>query len=510
MSGTAAGTKHATVKQRAGLALNDEFLRKAVKFTTERLRSGKKNTSEEHGNWEQWRERGRQIRLHTIAHLDYYLNLFANNARANGVHVHFAQTDAEAVRIALEIAQRKQAKSVVKSKSMVTEELHLNRALDSIGVEAIETDLGEYIIQLAGETPSHIIIPAIHKNRYQIADLLSAEAGETLAPDTQILAGFVRKKLREKFLEADIGMTGCNFAIAETGSMVLFENEGNARMVTTVPKTQITLMGMERIIPSFEDLEVMATLLPRSATGQKLTVYMSAITGPRRSEDADGPDEMHIIIVDNGRSNQLGDPEFQELLNCIRCGACLNACPVYRHIGGHAYGGTYSGPIGAVLTPALNSNVAEWDDIANASSLCGACYEACPVKIPLHDMLVYLRRRKVESGSGSKLESVGMKGFSAVMGDARRMRSALKLGRFGQKLVVRNGGIRLKLGPLKGWNAYRVAPSLPKRTFRDRWAEVERDVKANGNRLDPAVQARMESIVKRRQQGGGQGHGGHA
>ena len=184
--------------------------------------------------------------------------------------------------------------------------------------------------------------------------------------------------------------------------MVLFENEGNARMVTTVPKTQITLMGMERIIPTWADLEVMATLLPRSATGQKLTVYMSGITGPRRDEDADGPEEMHIIIVDNGRSQQLGDPEFQELLNCIRCGACLNACPVYRHIGGHAYGGTYSGPIGAVLTPALKKNVAEWDDIANASSLCGACYEACPVKIPLHDMLVSLRRRKVEAATATR------------------------------------------------------------------------------------------------------------
>ena len=264
------------------MALNNEFLRKAVRFTTERLRDGKQKASEEHGNWEEWRERGRQIRLHTIAHLDYYLNLFADNARANGVHVHFAATAEEAVQIALDIAERKAANSVVKSKSMVTEELHLNHALESIGVEAIETDLGEYIIQLAGETPSHIIIPAIHKNRYQIAELLSKEAGETLAPDTSILAGFVRRKLREKFLEADIGMTGCNFAIAETGSMVLFENEGNARMVTTVPKTQITLMGMERIIPSWSDLEVMATLLPRSATGQKLTVYMSGITGPAR------------------------------------------------------------------------------------------------------------------------------------------------------------------------------------------------------------------------------------
>ncbi|MFF2484129.1 LutB/LldF family L-lactate oxidation iron-sulfur protein [Paenibacillus sp. NPDC058071] len=495
-----------TVKERANLALNDEFLIKAVKFTTERLRNGKKAASAEHGNWEEWRERGRQIRLHTIAHLDYYLNLFADNARANGVHVHFASTSADAVKVALEIAQHKQAKTVVKSKSMVTEELHLNQKLEEIGVEAIETDLGEYIIQLAGEAPSHIIIPAIHKNRFQIADLLSKEAGQELEPETSVLAGFVRKKLREKFLEADIGMTGCNFAIAETGSMVLFENEGNARMVTTVPKTQITLMGMERIIPSWSDLEVMATLLPRSATGQKLTAYMSGITGPRREADADGPDEMHIIIVDNGRSLQLGDPEFQELLNCIRCGACLNACPVYRHIGGHAYGGTYSGPIGAVLTPALKSNVAEWDDIANASSLCGACYEACPVKIPLHDMLVYLRRRKQEGGHGNAAESIGMKGFATALGDSKRFRGLLRIGQLGQKLVVRNGEIRTKLGPLKGWNSYRVTPSIPKQTFRQRWNTLEEELRHGLQELDPAAKQRMEALVADRENGKGGGH----
>jgi L-lactate dehydrogenase complex protein LldF len=510
MSGSGSGSENysgATVKERSDLALNNEFLQKAVKFTTERLKGGKIKATDELGNWEEWRERGKQIRLHTIAHLDYYLNLFVDNARANGVHVHFADTAEEAVHITLSIAERKKAKSVVKSKSMVTEELHLNHALESIGVEAVETDLGEYIIQLAGETPSHIIIPAIHKNRYQIADLLSVDARETLAPDTQVLAGYVRRKLRTKFLEADIGMTGCNFAIAETGSIVLFENEGNARMVTTVPKTQITLMGMERIIPSWADLEVMATLLPRSATGQKLTVYMSGITGPRRLEDADGPDEMHIIIVDNGRSLQLGDPEFQELLNCIRCGACLNACPVYRHIGGHAYGGTYSGPIGAVLTPSLNKNVAEWDDIANASSLCGACYEACPVKIPLHDMLIYLRRRKVEQGHGDKLEALGMKGFAAFMSKSGRFKTVLKLGRIGQKLVARSGEIRIKIGPLKGWNSVRVTPSLPKKSFRDQWGTMESEIRNGLQEMDPAMKQRMEEIVKVRANGGGYGHG---
>lgn len=503
-------SKLKTVKARAELALNDEFLRKAVKFTTERLRNGKKAASEEHGNWELWRERGRQIRLHTIAHLDYYLNLFVENARANGVHIHFADTAAEAVQITLDIAKQVEARSVVKSKSMVSEELHLNTALESINVEAIETDLGEYIIQLAHETPSHIVIPAIHKNRYQIAELLSKEAGYTLEPDTTVLACFVRKKLREKFLEADIGMTGCNFAIAETGSMVLFENEGNARMVSTLPKTQITLMGMERIIPSWSDLEVMATLLPRSATGQKLTMYMSGITGPKREADGDGPEEMHIIIVDNGRSLQLGDPEFQELLNCIRCGACLNACPVYRHIGGHAYGGTYSGPIGAVLTPSLKSNVAEWDDIANASSLCGACYEACPVKIPLHDMLVYLRRRKVEAGYGNKIEGMGMQGFATVMGNSGRLGGVLKLGKIGQKLIVRDGVIKTKLGPLKSWNKYRITPSIPKQSFRDRWDQLEREFTAQPQVMSEEMKQRLERIAKEQQESvksGGHKHG---
>ncbi|WP_149094062.1 LutB/LldF family L-lactate oxidation iron-sulfur protein [Paenibacillus terrae] len=492
------------VKKRAELALNDDFLRNAVRFTTERLRNGKQAASEQHGNWEEWRERGRQIRLHTIAHLDYYLNLFVDNARANGVHIHFADTAADAVQITLDIAAHNQARSVVKSKSMVSEELHLNQALEGVDIETIESDLGEYIIQLAGEAPSHIVIPAIHKNRYQIAELLSKEAGEELSADTTILAGFVRKKLREKFLEADIGMTGCNFAIAETGSMVLFENEGNARMVSTLPKTQITLMGMERIIPSWTDLEVMATLLPRSATGQKLTMYMSGISGPRRSQDADGPEEMHIIIVDNGRSLQLGNPEFQELLNCIRCGACLNACPVYRHIGGHAYGGTYSGPIGAVLTPALHGNIEEWNDIASASSLCGACYEACPVKIPLHDMLVYLRRRKVEAGQGDKLETAGMKGFATVVSSSKRFAAAIRLGQIAQKAVVRKGEITLKVGPLKGWNTYRVAPSLAKKSFRQQWKTLEHELEQERKAMQSDVQSRMETILADRSKGGSQ------
>ncbi|GEN36702.1 LutB/LldF family L-lactate oxidation iron-sulfur protein [Aneurinibacillus danicus] len=489
-----------TIKERARISLNDEFLRNAVKYTTEKLRTSKKLASDELGNWEEWRERARQIRLHTIAHLDYYLSEFVKNARANGVHVHFASTAREAVDITLKIAEAKGAKSVVKSKSMVSEELHINHRLEEIGVEAIETDLGEYIIQLAGETPSHIIIPAIHKNKQQVADLFSEEAGETLPPETPVLAGFARAKLREKFLEADIGMTGCNFAIAETGSMVLFSNEGNARMVSTVPKTQITYMGMERIIPSLEDLEVMATMLPRAATGQKLTVYMSAITGPRRPDDSDGPEEMHIIILDNGRSSQLGDPEFQEVLNCIRCGACLNACPVYRHVGGHTYGWVYSGPIGAVLTPRLNQDTEKWGEVAYASSLCGACYEACPVKIPLHDMLVYIRRQKVEEGHTPASERMAFKGFKYIMSNHRRFKRTVNLGRTGQKVVVRDGVITSKIGPLKGWTEYRYAPSLAEHSFRDSWRNLYAELEGSTPDMSSDVMKRLEEAKKK--QGG--------
>lgn len=496
-----------TVKERSKHALQDDFLRKAVKFTTERLKTGKKKATEEHGNWEEWRERGRQIRLHTIAHLDYYLNLFTENARKQGAHVYFVNTPAEAAALTREIVKEKQASSVVKSKSMVTEELHINRVLEEIGVDAIETDLGEYIIQLANEPPSHIIIPAIHKNKQQIADVLSKVAGKPLEADTQVLAGFVRQKLREQFLSAGIGMTGCNFAIAESGSIVIFENEGNARMCSTLPKTQITFMGMERIIPSFEDLEVMATLLPRSATGQKLTAYMSAITGPKRKRDGDGPEELHIVIINNGRSRQLGDPDFQELLNCIRCGACLNVCPVYRHIGGHSYGSVYSGPIGAVLTPALQEDASQWDDIAYASSLCGACWEACPVKIPLHDMLVYLRNRKVDSGTAPAAEKLAFKGFSYAMSDHKRLERLLKVGKIGQKLVARDGYIKIK-GPLKGWTNYRDLPEIPQQSFRDRWGQLSQETayeKQQGTMIQQ-IEQRMKQVLQERERGGGK-HG---
>jgi L-lactate dehydrogenase complex protein LldF len=473
-----------SMKERSQQALQDEFLRAAVRFTTERLRSKKREGTEHLGRWEEWRERARQIRAHTIEYLDYYLDQFAAQVEKAGGHVHFANDADEAVSIALDIAKSKGARTVVKSKSMVSEEMHLNQKFAEQGIECLEADLGEYIIQLANESPSHIIIPAIHKNREQISELFSKEGGEPLSTDTKTLTAFARRQLREKFLQADIGMTGCNFAIAESGSVVLFTNEGNGRMVTTLPKTHIVMMGMERILPSWEDLEVMANVLPRSATGQKLTVYMSAMTGPRRIGEWDGAEEMHIIILDNGRSNQLGDPEFQAILHCIRCGACLNVCPVYRHIGGHAYGSVYPGPIGAVLTPLLNPEDEQTQELSYASTLCGACYEACPVKIPLHDMLVHLRRRKVESGRAPLGEKLVFKSFASAFKSPRRYRIAMNALKNIQKHTVRDGSrfsFALKAaGPIKGWLDHRALPFTESKSFRDSWNSLKEELDRSG------------------------------
>ena len=477
-----AGAKDTTtISGRSHAALADDFLRAAVRFTTDRLKDRKRGATEELGRWEEWRERGRAIRSHTVANLDHYLRQFVANARAAGAAVHFAADAQEASAAVLGIVQEKQATLVAKSKSMVSEEIHINSRLEEHGVRVVETDLGEYIIQLAHETPSHIIIPAIHKTREQIKDLFTHDGGQDLGTDTKALVAFARSKLRETFLAADIGMTGCNFGIAESGSVVLFTNEGNADMVSALPKTHIVVMGMERVLPTFADLEVMANLLPRSATGQKVITYMSVITGPRRAREVSGPTELHIVILDNGRSSQLGDAEFQDVLNCIRCGACLNVCPVYRHVGGHAYGSVYPGPIGAVLTPLLLQGE-EFADLPNASSLCGACYEACPVKIPLHDMLVALRRRAAQrkakpGGVRVDRERVAWSGYATLFAKPGRYRLVTRVARIVQAPLARDGYIESTFGPLVGWTGSRHAPALAPEPFRDRFSRMKQDVK---------------------------------
>jgi L-lactate dehydrogenase complex protein LldF len=457
------------LKTRTKAALGDEFLRGAVRFTVDRLRTAKATSVEALGGWEDWRERGRAIRAHTVENLDFYLEQFTENATAQGAHVHFAANAEEARTIVAQLVKERGARRVVKSKSMVSEELHINDRLAKDGVDVVETDLGEWIIQLAHETPSHIILPAIHKQRPGIQALFEKEGHEKLSPETKVLAGYARRRLREKFDQADIGITGCNFAIAETGSVAIFTNEGNGRMVTTLPRTHIALMGMERIVPTWEDLEVMANLLPRSATGQKLTTYLNVLTGPKGKDEADGAHELHIVVVDNGRSLQLGDPDFQEVLNCIRCGACLNVCPVYRHIGGHAYGSVYPGPIGAVLTPLLQPTPRA-GELANASTLCGACFEACPVKIPLHDMLVKLRSRNVERGHTPPLEKPALAIYAYIFSSPLLFRWMGRAIRLLQRVFLPDGTpkkwLARLLGPLRAWTDHRALPAPRRESFR--------------------------------------------
>lgn len=465
------------LKKRTEIALNNEFLRKAVAFTTDKLKTGRLAAMDAMGNWELWRERGQAIRQHTISNLDYYLNQFADNVAKAGGNVHFCSGADDAVKTFMGIADKHKAKLVAKGKSMVSEEIHLNHHLEDAGIEAIETDLGEYILQLAKETPSHLIIPAIHKNKQQIAELFSEKSGQHFEPETKILAEYARQKLRNYFLEADIGLTGCNFGVAESGSITLVSNEGNGRMVSTLPKCHVVIMGMERLVPTFADLEVVLNLLARSATGQKLTVYTSMITGPKQEPDHDGPEELHVIILDNGRSSQLGDPMFQDVLNCIRCAACLNVCPVYRQVGGHTYGSVYSGPIGAVLTPLIQQDMKEAGALPYASSLCGACYEACPVKIPLHDMLVHLRHRKVKMKLTSLPERLAFKSFQTVFGNITLYKLATKSAYYLQQPFGSKGVIRKGPGPMSGWTQSRFFPMKPKQSFRDKWAALQQELK---------------------------------
>jgi L-lactate dehydrogenase complex protein LldF len=460
------------LRARSRRALDDQFLRGAVRFTVERLRTAKGRSTEALGNWEVWRERGREIRAHTLENLDFYLEQFTTRALEAGTRVHFAKDAAEARAALLGIVREKSARRIVKSKSMLSEEIGVNEALARAGAEVVETDLGEWIVQLAQETPSHLILPAIHKQRRQIQELFEARAGKSLSPDTATLAGFAREQLRAEFAQADLGITGCNFAVAETGSVVLFTNEGNGRMVTTLPRAHVVVMGMERIVPTLDDLEVMANLLPRSATGQKITAYMNVVTGPRRAHEADGASELHVIVVDNGRSGILRDSQFRDVLSCIRCGACLNVCPVYRQVGGHAYGSVYSGPIGAVLGPLLDP-AGPSAELANASTLCGACFEACPVKIPLHDHLVQLRRRNVEAGRVSLPERASFAAFAWVFSSASWFRSLGRFARGLQRLLGQHTVERLAslLPALAGWTSRRALPRPAKKAFRDSFEE---------------------------------------
>ncbi len=458
---------------RVDQGIQNDFMRNAMVSAQERLKLAKSNAAEELGNWEEWRELGEEIRQHTLENLDYYLEQLASNVMKRGGHVFFAQTAEEANEYITGIAKGKKAKKIIKSKSMVTEEISMNDALEAIGCEVIESDLGEYILQLDHDPPSHIVAPALHKNKEQIRETFAEKKGYKLTSKPEELTLFAREQLREEFLTAEIGITGCNFAVAESGSITLVTNEGNARLATTLPKTQITVMGMERIVPTWEELDILVSLLCRSAVGQKLTSYITGLTGPKDQGDVDGPDEFHLVIVDNGRSNILGT-EFQSALHCIRCAACINVCPIYRHIGGHSYGSIYPGPIGAVLSPLLGG-YDHFKELPYASSLCAACTEACPVKIPLHDLLVKHRRSIVEDqGKGTFGEKLAMKGFAMAA-------SSPKLYKLGSKAVpsmtgpfTKDGKISKGPGPIKPWTDIRDFPEPSKQSFRDWFKKREK------------------------------------
>src|SRR6266478_1123814 len=358
------------------------------------------------------RDRARQIKEHTIGNLDSYLIELEKNVVRLGGAVHWARTGKEACAIVLELARKNNVRRVVKSKSMVTEEVELNEALEHAGIEAVETDLGEYIVQLAHEKPSHILAPAVHKSKGDISDLFAEKLGVANLIEAEEMTIVARKRLREKFCTADMGVTGANFGVAETGTIVLVENEANIRLSTSLPRIHVALMGIEKLVPSLDDLAVFLKILARSASGQKMSSYVSLITGARRAGEADGAAEFHLIILDNGRTRILADEEMRESLYCLRCGACLNVCPVYQKIGGQAYGWIYPGPIGAVISPQLQS-LGQSGDLPFASSLCGACRTACPVDINLPDLLLALRAKAKESGAGRKLsESVAMRGVA--------------------------------------------------------------------------------------------------
>jgi len=473
-----------TFDQNARAALRDTQLRGALDNLVKTFGERRKEVIKTVDDWEALRNRARQIKDETLAHLDNYLEQFTGNAEKAGATIHWARDGKEVCRIVLDLIDAIDATNVVKSKSMATEEIHLNHALEAEGINPIETDLGEWIIQLANETPSHIVVPAIHKTKGQIAALFVEKTGIEKTDDVDVLTNTARKVLRSRFAEAEVGISGVNFGVAETGTILILENEGNIRLTTSLPKVHIALMGIEKVIPKFADLDVFLKLLPRSGTGQRLTTYQSLITGTKLERDDEGPDEVHIILMDNGRSRMLAHPVTRQSLACIRCGACLNACPVYQQIGGHAYGAVYPGPIGAVITPQL-TGLAKTKQLPYASSLCGACREVCPVKIDIPALLLHLRAEIVDGeADGISAETRVKKKFGEravfLMYSFLWRRSKLynfgaKLSRFFQKGVVKDGkarsGFASLVPPLGAWTKWRDAPQVAPRTFKEIWKE---------------------------------------
>jgi L-lactate dehydrogenase complex protein LldF len=451
-------------KPRAAERLADPQLREALDGLKRRFVPGRAAAIAELDDFEATREAAAQIRDRALEHLDFFLEEFERNARARGAVVHWAETSADVNRIVTAIARDHGVRKAVKSKSMVSEECALNDALEAAGVEVVETDLGEYILQLGREAPSHIIAPVIHKTRDQVSDLFAEKHGTARKTDIGEMTREAREVLRPHFLDADMGITGANFIVAETGSTLIVTNEGNGRMATTLPRIHVAITGIEKVVPTLEDVATLLRLLPRSATGQSISNYVSITTGTRGAEDLDGPEQFHIVLLDGGRSQLLAS-DLRPILRCIRCGACMNHCPVYQSVGGHAYGWVYPGPMGSVLTPNY-VGMEKALDLPHAATLCNQCGVVCPVKIPLPELLRKLREKQYASGLRPWRERMGLRAWAAF---AARPRLYAAVTALGVRMLAWMGGRRGAIAWLpfgSGWTDGRDLPAPEGKTFR--------------------------------------------
>ncbi|RKS69115.1 L-lactate dehydrogenase complex protein LldF [Actinomadura pelletieri DSM 43383] len=454
-------------------AVSDARLRGNLAHATTTIRARRAGAVAELDDWADLREAGRQIKDHVLDHLRHYLRLLEDRVTGAGGTVHWARDAAEAGRIVADLVKATGETEVVKVKSMATQEIGLNEHLAGEGITAYETDLAELIVQLGDDRPSHLLVPAIHRNRSDIRDIFlrameDVPAGLTDSPAE--LAEAARRHLRAKFLSAKVAVSGVNFAVADTGTLVVVESEGNGRMCLTLPETLISVMGVEKVVPSFRDLEVFLQLLPRSSTAERMNPYTSLWTGVH---PGDGPRDFHLVLLDNGRTATLADEVGRQALRCIRCSACLNVCPVYRRAGGHAYGSPYPGPIGAILSPQIRGVGSEVDaSLPFASSLCGACYDVCPVAIDIPEVLVHLRARAVEDGPRRPLERVAMAAAGWTLRSPTRLALAQRAASRARRVVARGGRIRRLPGPLGAWTETRDAPAPPPESFRAWWART--------------------------------------
>jgi L-lactate dehydrogenase complex protein LldF len=452
-------------------SMSNTQLRRNVRHATDVIRNKRGKVVGEMPDWQALRDAGHAIKEYTLQNLGRYLVQFEEACTRAGGKVHWARDADEANRIIVSIIQSHGEKEVIKVKTMTSDETRLNAALEAAGITPYETDLADLIVQLGEDKPSHIVVPALHRNKMEIRQIfLEKMKLDRLGDRPEDLTNAARQYLREKFLRVRVGVSGANFAIAETGSVCVVESEGNGRMCVSLPRVLISLVGIEKVIPTFQDLEVFLQLLPRSATGERMNPYNSIWTGVT---EGDGPEEFHVVLLDNGRSGILANEKTSETLDCIRCGACLNACPVYRQTGGHAYGSVYGGPIGAILTPQLQG-MKYSQSLPYASSLCGACYEVCPVKINIPEILIDLRAQVVEQGDAPFSERLMMRAAAYALESAGHLALAQKLGRIGQLPFARNGNIRRLPGMLGGWTDVRDLAPIPKESFREWWRKREK------------------------------------